>query len=258
MDTTASRPPTVVTIGGPERLFAVDCFDAGHQVEMTTGPWSSGPGSAGSLGVLADNVLGYALIADAPAGFWSVSTEIALDFVRPVPGDGSRLRAGGRTVHTTRATGLAEGSIVDQDDRLVARCRQWGRYVRLAGPAPEGRTGPPQEGVVAKLRGQVSAGDGHADLRVAVGDDLVNPIGTLHGGVSLWLAGLTADAAVGSALVPTSLVVKYPRPLPRGEMALFQAEVASRGGRMAVTRVTGSNRAGRPCVIATAHHQSPH
>ncbi|MFF3380444.1 PaaI family thioesterase [Streptomyces sp. NPDC002680] len=239
-------------------MFAVTVFDDRHRAEMATGPWSS---SAGSLGVLADSVLGYALIADAPAGLWSVSAEISLDFFRLPPGDGTKLRGEGRTVHATAATGLAEGSIVDQDGGLVARCRQWGRYVRLAGQVPDGRPAvvSPAEGLVDEIRERVSAGEGHAELRVDVGDDLVNPIGTLHGGISLWLAELTAGAAVSRPdLVPASLTATYPRPFPHGDVATFRAEVVSCGRRMAVTRVTGSDRAGKPCVVATVHHQNPH
>ena len=258
-----ASPQSVVTTSGPEALFAVTCFDDGVRAEMTTGPWSSGPGSAGSLGVLADNVLGYALITEAPAGLWSVSAEISLDFFRPPPGDGTKLRAEGRMVHTTGTTGLAEGSIFDEAGRLVSRCRQWGRYVEPRGPVPDGRPAgsPPAEGLLDEIRSQVSTGEGYAELRVDVGDDLINPIGSLHGGISLWLAELTAGAAVGdtqSSLVPASLTATYPRPLPHGEVATFRAEVVSRGRRMAITRITGSNRASKPCVVATVHHHDPH
>ncbi|GLY40396.1 hypothetical protein Amsp01_064190 [Amycolatopsis sp. NBRC 101858] len=242
--------------GGPEALFAVTVFEDGVRAEMTTGPWSD---SAGSLGVLADNVLGYALIEGAPAGLWSVSAEISLDFFRLPPVDGTTLRAEGRTLHATSATGLAEGSIVDAQGRLVSRCRQWGRYVALSGPAPEGRpTTTPTVGLLAKIREQVSAADGRAELRIDVGDDLVNPIGTLHGGISLWLAELTASAALARPdFVPASLTATYPRPFPHGEVATFRAEVVTAGRRMAVTRVIGANRAGKPCVVATVHHHIP-
>ncbi|MFC8661299.1 PaaI family thioesterase [Streptomyces sp. NPDC057199] len=238
-------------------MFAVTVFDDGHRAEMATGPWSS---SAGSLGVLADSVLGYPLITEAPTGLWSVSTEISLDFFRLPPTDGTRLRGEGRTVHATAATGLAEGSIFDQDGGLVSRCRQWGRYVRLAGPVPDRPAAvSPAEGLVNEIREQVAVGEGQAELRVDVGDDLVNPIGTLHGGISLWLTELTATAAVSRPdLVPASLTVTYPRPFPHGDVATFRAEVVSHGRRMAVTRITGSGRAGKPCVVATVHYQNPH
>jgi uncharacterized protein (TIGR00369 family) len=258
-----ASPQSVVTPSGPEALFAVTCFDDGVRAEMTTGPWSSGPGSAGSLGVLADNVLGYALITEAPAGLWSVSAEISLDFFRPPPGDGTKLHAEGHMVQAAGTTGLAEGSIFDDDGRLVSRCRQWGRFVEPRGPVPDGRPAgsPPTEGLLDEIRSQVSTGEGYAELRVDVGDDLINPIGSLHGGISLWLAELTAGAAVGDArsgFVPASLTATYPRPFPHGDVATFRAEVVTRGRRMAVTRITGSNRAGKPCVVATVHHHDPH
>ena len=51
------------------------------------------------MGVLVDNVLGYALMLDRPVGQWSVSSEISADLRRPVPADGSVLLAEARPFH---------------------------------------------------------------------------------------------------------------------------------------------------------------
>lgn len=266
MDTTTSPRQPAFLPGGPEALFAVDDFayaDGEVRARMLLGPWSDGPGGAGSIGVLADNILGYALISQAPAEQWSVSTEISLDFLRPLPGNGTWLSARGRTVHTGPATGLAEGSVFGQDGQLIARSRQWGRFVgREPAPVTSGEVrsgGHATAGLLAGLRQEIGAAEGQARLRFDVADELVNPHGTLHGGVTLWAAGLVAGAALATlttALDPASITVSYLRPLPHRDVAEFRAEVVSRGRSLALTRVTGLNRAGKPCIVAAVHHHS--
>ena len=58
---------------------------------MESGP--SGLPCAGSLAVLVDNALGYAMIAELPKGCWSVSAEISIELCAAIPIDGSLLRA---------------------------------------------------------------------------------------------------------------------------------------------------------------------
>ncbi|SEP48698.1 PaaI family thioesterase [Amycolatopsis saalfeldensis] len=265
MDTTTSPRQPAFLPGGPEALFAVDdftCSDGEVRARMLLGPWSDGPGGAGSIGVLADNILGYALISQAPGERWSVSTQISIDFLRPLPGNGTWLSARGRTVHTGPATGLAEGSVFGEDGQLIARSRQWGKFVGR-GPGPDVSSdvdhGRATAGVLTGLRQAVGAAEGHARLRFDVADELVNLHGTLHGGVTLWAAGLVAGAALSTlttALNPASITVSYLRPLPHRDVAEFQAEVVSHGRSLALTRVTGRNRAGKPCIVAAVHHHS--
>lgn len=258
---TTSIPQSIFMRSGPEELFAVDGLtrdDDGIRAHMVTGPWTSGPGS---IGVLADNVLGYALIARAPEDRWSVSTEITLDFLRPLPQDGSRLVAEGQAVHTAATTGLAEGSIFDEGGNLVARTRQWGRYVTTAPANDSGRAGfairRTGEQLVAGVRRKIIAGHGRAELVLDIEDDLVNPLRTLHGGVTLWVTELLASAAVSTVspvMLPASVTVSYLRPFLLGDVAVLRAEVESRGRRLATTRLTGTDRAGKLCITATVHH----
>ncbi|GAA3522690.1 hypothetical protein GCM10022222_00650 [Amycolatopsis ultiminotia] len=272
MATTASPRKPAFLPRGPESLFAVDglvCRDGEVSARMRLGPWSAGPGGTGSIGVLADNILGYALISRAPEGRSSVSTEISLDFLRPLSEPGTWLSALGRAVHAGATAGLAEGSVFDANGRLVARTRQWGRFVRRGpgpdeveahnGNAPSGNHSGTDPGLLADLREKVNAADGRARLGVEITDELVNFHGTLHGGVTLWAAGLAADAALSTSavgLVPASMTVSYLRPLPHRDLADFNADVVSRGRSLALTRVTGRNRAGEPCIVAAVHHHS--
>jgi uncharacterized protein (TIGR00369 family) len=270
MDTvTSSHDRHAYLPGRPETMFAVDgvvAAGAGFRGFMSSGPWSSGPPNAAAIGVLADNVLGYALIAEAPVGWWSVSTEISLDFLRPLPSDGTRMTAEGRVVHAAPGTGLAEGAVFAADGEAVARCRQWGRYVE-AGPARDTDNTPDLGACrsVTELADNLLAGaaavGGRAWLSLPIDEDLVNPLRTLHGGITLWLTEFLAHRAVGSVaenLLPASLNVSYLRPLRQGDLATFRAEVTSCGRRLAVTRVTAADEAGKLCVVASAHHHGPH
>ncbi|NKQ55463.1 PaaI family thioesterase [Amycolatopsis sp. K13G38] len=255
--------------GGPELMFGVEDLTAdgdAYRGVMTTGPWSKGPGNAAAVGVLADIVLGYALIASSPADRWSVSTEISLDFLGPLPSDGSLLTAEGRVVHQSPGTGLAEGSITTSHGRPLARCRQWGRFIEVDPAERPGEipfAGPCRsaEELADTVGGTVAAADGRARISLSIEDDLVNPLRTLHGGITLWLAEFLAGRAVESVagpLIPASLTVSYLRPLVCGDLATFSAEVTSSGRRLAVTQVTGVNQAGKPCIVALAHHHGAH
>jgi acyl-coenzyme A thioesterase PaaI-like protein len=98
--------PLPIVDAGPQSLFRIGRVVADGAVvraSMPTGPWLRGPGggsTAGALGVLVDNVLGYAMIGSRPPEQWSVSTEIALDVLGPLPADGSPLYAEARTRHS--------------------------------------------------------------------------------------------------------------------------------------------------------------
>jgi acyl-coenzyme A thioesterase PaaI-like protein len=76
----------------PDPLFGIeDVAWAEPRVtaRMRVGPRlldAAGRSSPGALGVVADNVLGYAIIATAPAGGRAVTTEMSVDVLGPLPG----------------------------------------------------------------------------------------------------------------------------------------------------------------------------
>ena len=140
--------------GGPERFFRVTRPKAEGEVissSMPTGPWLNGPSGrplAGALGVLIDNVAGYVLVLGRPPGGWSVSAEITLDLLRPVPADGSVLTAEGSVRHANQVGGFSSASVTDGSGQLLAVCTQHGRWVRgapaaLGGVLAGSGTAPP-------------------------------------------------------------------------------------------------------------------
>lgn len=75
--------------------------------------------------------------------------------------------------------------------------------------------------------------------------------------MTLWVSELLASAAVSTLsarMRPASLTVSYLRPFLLGDIAALRAEVVSRGRRLVTTRLSGSDRAGKLCITATAHH----
>jgi uncharacterized protein (TIGR00369 family) len=277
-----SPPTPFIPGGGPEDLFAVGGItvdDEGVRGGMTTGPWMAGPGglaAAGCLGVLVDDVLGYALVARRAGERWSVSTEISIDVLRPLPGDGTRVQALTDQVHTSAQGGLALGRVLDAGGRVIAVCRQRGRYVTQLPPGPATPTGgvqplvdPVTDGVTlpatdalidaASLLGVRWPGSGTAEPLLEVTDRLTNPLGNLHGGISLCASELVAMAALlPSGLVTASVQVAYLRPAPVGAVVRFAVTVQHRGRTLAVVQVMGTNDAGKICTIATitAHQAS--
>jgi uncharacterized protein (TIGR00369 family) len=230
---------------------------------MPAGPWLNGPGgrpTGGALGVLIDNVLGLALMANCPADQWSVSAEISLDLCQPIPLDGTELSARARADHCDTSGGLSSGEVLDQRGRLVALCTQHARWVSIASalpPAPEvtsrQATGPPAD-LAGLLGARTHITDGGAQADLAVTRDLVNPLGNLHGGIALCLCDLMAQVAItasGGPLDTASVRVAYTRPLPLDTTARFDCRVVHCGRSFAVAQVTAVNENGKPGLIAT-------
>jgi uncharacterized protein (TIGR00369 family) len=255
---------TIVT-GGPERLFRIDSIAPGRSSitgSMTTGPWSTGPDGrpcAGSLGVLVDNVLGYAIQSRRPKHQWSVSTEISIDLLARFPTDGSPLYAEGRVLQIDAIGGMATGQVIDSTGRVIAHCRQRGRFVpQSPGSAATTSSNQLPMADAATIIG-VPAGAA-PDLPLEVTAELGNPLGNLHGGISLCaseLAGIAALRSSNQALVAASIHVAYVRPAPVGTHLLFSPTVTHRGRTFALVQVVSTNETGKPCTIATITAHTP-
>ncbi|MCW2867850.1 MAG: hypothetical protein JWR20_2038 [Marmoricola sp.] len=259
--TGARAVPLPIVDAGPEALFRVGRVHADGDVvrgSMPTGPWLAGTGGSpalGSLGVLVDNVLGYAIIAARPPGHWSVSTEISLDLLGRVPDDGSSLHAAGKVLHSDGAGGFATGEVVDDAGRLIAVCRQRGRFVP-SGPDPDALRFTLPQGVTdaMSLVGAVRRPTG---LDLEVTEVLENPMHNLHGGIALCVADLAAGLALtdgGPPLTTASIQMTYVRGVPGGSTLAVDVEVEHRGRTLGAVEVIG-RVAGRSCTIGrvTAH-----
>jgi uncharacterized protein (TIGR00369 family) len=275
-----ARPGRPAVSSGPEKYFGIGRSTAeGGEVmsSMSTGPWLRGPAGqplGGTVGVLIDDVLGLAIIRQRPAGRWSVSAEISLDLVAPLPADGGRLACRGRLMHAGAHGGIASGTVTDAAGQVIALCGQHSRWVAASSADPEAHVmasgprdpsgAPPAAAVTAVsagagslaelLHARVQATEGGAELGLTVTADLVNPLGNLHGGITFAACDLVAQVALLAAGGPTqtaSIRVAYPRPIPLGATPEFQARLLHRGRGLGIVAVTVTTDDAKPRALAT-------
>jgi acyl-coenzyme A thioesterase PaaI-like protein len=243
----APTAPLVVLPVGPEAAFGVGAVSLGpdgvHGTMPTGRPYLGPDGrpSVGALGVLVDDVTGYAVIHGLIDGAWSVSTEIWLDLLGPLPDSGT-LSASARVVHATTVSGFTEGWVADDSGVRIAQCRQRGRAIPetpfdLEPSSYHVRTGATD---VAELIG-LQPVDGRTTL-LSITPDLENPRHMLHGGVSLCASEVTAvlsRMAAGVDLPTSSVHIAHTRGIPAGSEVLFRAETRHAGRTFWITEVTG-------------------
>ena len=237
-----SRVVLPVVDTGPEALFRLGEITASADPEgpvfrgsMAVGPWLgvAGRTPAGAVAVLLDDVLAYAITEDEPPGMWSVSAEITLDVLRPLPAIGT-LHAEARLVHADSLGGLATGTVTDANGTVLALASQRGRYVKAPdGLVEEGAWGsPPAPGDMERLLA-VRAG-----VPMATSDVLANESDSLHGGISMLCSDLVA-AALAPELVTASLHITYTRGIAIGAEVLWRADVRHPGRSLTVVDVDG-------------------
>ena len=258
-----SAVPLPIVDAGPEALFRVGrVYVDGDRVRgsMPVGPWlgaADGLTAAGSLGVLVDNVLGYAIIGSRPPDHWSVSTEITLDVVDDLAAATGRLHAEATTVHADGLGGFAVGRVYDEAGTLVASCTQRGRFVHADRATVESPVVLDEIDEADDLAGLLEL-DGHL---LAVTPRLQNPMRNLHGGIAITVSDLVASAALaatdGPPLVTASIHMAFLRPTPGGTEAAYTAQVLHRGRTSALVDVVGTV-ASRVCTTArVAAHPAP-
>ena len=68
----------------------------------------------------------------------AVTIEMKTSFMRPSPGDGSKLTAKGRIIHRTASLAFTEATILDAQGRACAHSTGTFKYVRRLPAAPKG------------------------------------------------------------------------------------------------------------------------
>jgi uncharacterized protein (TIGR00369 family) len=233
---------------------------------MRTGPWSTdvhGSPCAGALGVLIDDVLGYAVVAARPPGHWAVSTEIHADFGQDLPGPGAQLRAESSAIALGPRGGLASGAVRTAGGELIATATERLQYVP-GEPGGLSETGATEPAPVDADTDQLSLPEllgavrertaGTTALRFTPMARLANPVGNLHGGVlfsAAELAGRWALAPGAAPLVTSSVHLAFLRPLRLYAEVRLEASVVHRGRTLGVAHVVATDPDGRVCALAT-------
>jgi uncharacterized protein (TIGR00369 family) len=279
----AAPGPAPARLARPSDLFGVGGGGTDRTstwLFMRTGEWlrdEFGAPCAGALGVLVDNVLGHAVARAKPGGQASVTTELSIDFLRPLPIDGTLLRATGSTQLLDGAGGMSSGRVTDEAGRTIALGTLWGRYVpggpRLpkagsgaaAGPEPvpeAGLTGSPDlaSALALSIRPAGSGTPGpDVSVRLPLELRLSNPRRMLHGGVAACVSELAgclalrgpAGAAPAEEQMTASLRISYLRPSPIDGVIDYTTRVIHRGRALGVVEVVGVPPGGAPCTVAT-------
>jgi acyl-coenzyme A thioesterase PaaI-like protein len=217
------------------RIGELTLEDGIYRGAMPVGPWLSVDRRtpAGAVAVLADDLLAYAIADDLPSGRWSVSTEITLDVLRPLPTTG-RVFVRAERAGADDQSGFATGTVKDESGRLLALCSQRARYIN----APEGLVeegawgGPPRPGDLERLLRV------RADEPMVTTDVYANEADHLHGGISMFASDLVA-AQQAPGLVAASIHATYTRGIPIGSEVTWRAAVRHLGRSLAVIDVDG-------------------
>lgn len=232
---TDAEPPTDVpqlpvkrpTITGPvEKMMRVrlltDCPDGLLGIRkgvMDTGHWvldMDGRPTGAAAAVILDNTLSAALRTSVDGLNWVVTTELHLNFMRPLPADGTVLEAWTRALVGDEAGGMATGTLQGPDGTEYVQGTGW--FQRAEGNTSEGldrfealAKQPLGEEEGASLGALLAAGPatpvlpgGRPDfaqsfvpgLGFARKDLLRNSQGALHGGALMMMAALAAQQAM--------------------------------------------------------------
>lgn len=106
---------------------------------MDTGHWVldlDGRPTGAAAAVIFDNTLAMSLRTSAVGLNWLVTTELNLNFMRPLPTDGTVLEAWTRTLVSDKAGGMATGTLQGPDGTEYVQGTGW--FQRAEGNTPEG------------------------------------------------------------------------------------------------------------------------
>lgn len=90
----------------------------------------------GALMTLQDVVMATAARSVEP-DMGVVTIEMKTSFMRPAPGDGSKLTARGRLIHRTATMAFTEGTVFDAEGRICSHATGTFKYVRRLAVGPK-------------------------------------------------------------------------------------------------------------------------
>lgn len=250
----------------PAEIFGVDGWAARPGEETTatvTSAWFDASGSfrPGALGVLVDIALGAPGVLTRPSpSHGLVTSELAIDFAGTAPGAGTRLRGPADLVDQSHGGVVTRGTVFDQaTEAVVGVAHMTQRYVRASSDVIDlrsiGRSDP--ESSDASMSHVFGASPSHAQdsgqIRLRASDWLLNPRGTLHGGVVTALFEYAAAAALdttGVAWTCRAIRVNFLRPVSRGADVLVSATALHTGRTISVVDASISDASDRRAAVA--------
>ncbi|GAA4725992.1 hypothetical protein GCM10023350_05880 [Nocardioides endophyticus] len=259
MSVVAPEGAVDLVLSGPDLLFEVARIDRRQDGSlyawMPTGTsvTAGGRPQVAGLGVLVDDVLGYAV--NDMAGGWSVSTELSVDVTGPLPSTGG-ITCVGRVVHADELGALATGEVSTADGRVVARCVLRGRF-RDEQPRSEAKRPERQIELAPLDRTDIDTVLGYAAngapprLALTVTERLTNPMGNLHGGIHFCLVERAAARAAPALKSTASVRLQLVRGAPQGTNLMVTAKVSHLGRTQAVVEIQTRDELGKLYNTAT-------
>lgn len=219
---------------------------------------ADGRPAAGALGVLVDDINALGMLGASAQRKRALSVEISMDFVAPLPAEGTLIATGSGT-DVDGIVGHATGTVRDGSGRLLVTASQHGRFVDAPEPDVSARERPtPLRGgqVLSMLGASFTAKDGGGSLHLTDGVRWANRLGALHGGMAICAAEAAATClSAEPALRTTSLTVAYARAMVADRTLRFDARLLHAGRTMHVIEVIG-HADDRPCTYARVIRQA--
>jgi uncharacterized protein (TIGR00369 family) len=113
------RPPLSHLLG----LLPTEAEEGSCSFTMAASPWLTSPTGlvlGGVTACLADVSLGSAVQTTIPAGSALAPTDLRVQFIRPVPADGSTITARATVLHRGRALAVSRAEVTNEQGKLVA------------------------------------------------------------------------------------------------------------------------------------------
>ena len=205
------------------------------------------------LCVAADMGVGVGVHSLASAGTDAMTLELRLDFAHSVARPSSELHVEGWGLDIGPQSGAGRAEIRDESGSLVASATGIMSVDRAAGLDPSRRP-PARDRLDPRTRVVRDEPGNPAAVSARLRGDMVNPLGTVHGGVLMALGALAQERFRDGAAVtrPLSLEVHFLRPVPfsLGELNLH-SESIRRGRRFWTVRTELRRPDGVPVARVT-------
>ncbi|WP_459551873.1 PaaI family thioesterase [Mycobacterium kiyosense] len=125
--------------------------EGGRRCDVVVGAWSldrDGTPRPGALATALDHVLGESLAVHRPEGWWTTTSELAIDFLAPFDRP-SRLRATADPIQVEYRGGYAQGRIIDEHGTVVAAGSTWAHHLPSRGNPLRRVVRPPCQPITA-------------------------------------------------------------------------------------------------------------
>jgi uncharacterized protein (TIGR00369 family) len=196
------------------------------------------------------------MLVPRPKDGWAITTEIGVDYLAPIPLDGSVVTAEARPVGADAEGALSQGSVLAADGRLLAVATEWGKFTPgvpdVGATVAEVDTHTPRT-VLSLLGAEISGGD-PVTLSVPGSPALANELDMVHGGIMLTASEVAAAAALpghpGRPFVTASVRVCYLRPSPVRGVTQFRTRIVHAGRSFGVVEVEAWGPLGKLATTA--------